>query len=120
VGPSGSDTSYGEVRHGWRIGRRWVEVDGLRAPHWAVVVVGELVDSVYRLDRWEASGPAGGGPAPDGTGDGAPDRYSFVGTRDAELERRYVGKSVAPYLGKGAQSSVAYVWCGPHWVNTAL
>jgi hypothetical protein len=48
------------------------------------------------------------------------DRYSFTGTRDAELERRYVGKSVAAHLGAGAPSPVTYVWCGPHWVNTAL
>ncbi len=131
VGPTGSDASYGRARHGWRIGRRWVDVEAPRSPRWAVVVVGELVDSVYRLDRWEASGPvaegtvgdvtAPGGPgsAPGGNGSRAPERYSFVGVRDPELDRRYVGKSVAPYLGKGSQSSVAYVWCGPHWVNTA-
>ena len=50
----------------------------------------------------------------------APERYSFVGARDPELERRYVGKSVAAYLGKGiAEARCTYVWCGPHWVNTA-
>ncbi len=129
VGPPGTDTSYGQVRHGWRIGRRWVDVDAPRSPDWVVVVVGELVDSVYRLDRWEALGPAGVGSAPGTLAPGEPgrtaeteraaDRYSFVGTRDPELERRYVGKSVTPYFGKGGQSSVAYVWCGPHWVNSA-
>lgn len=107
VGPAGTDVGYDRARHGWRIGRRWIDVDGVRAPHWAVIVVGELVDSVYRLERWEGGGERG------------PDRYSFVGARDSELEARYVGKSVAPYLGKGSPGSVAYVWCGPHWVNTA-
>ncbi len=127
VGPTGSDASYGSARHGWRIGRRWVDVEAPRSPRWAVVVVGELVDSVYRLDRWEPSRPVtggaasgvAGGTASGRTGGRSTERYSFVGTRDSELERRYAGKSVAPYLGKGPQRSVAYVWCGPHWVNTA-
>ena len=30
-----------------------------------------------------------------------PDRFSFVGSPDPELERRYVGRSVAAYLGAG-------------------
>lgn len=119
TGPPGTDLSYEGVRHGWRIGRRWTDPDGLRSPHWAVVVAGELVDSVYRLERWETSGPGGAAAAPAGTIEPTPDRYSFVGTRDPELEARYAGKSVAPYMAKGSQSSVAYVWCGPHWVNTA-
>jgi hypothetical protein len=104
-----------------------------------VVVVGELVDSVYRLDGWEASGPVAslattgaadtgaadtgaadtGAATPGAAGGGAPERYSFVGVRDPELERRYVGKSVAAYLGRGSPNAVAYVWSGPHWVNTA-
>ncbi len=118
AGPPGSDTSYDRVRHGWRVSRRWVDVCAPRSPHWAVVVVGELVDSAYRLDRWEASGPTNGASAAEKTERPA-DRYSFVGARDPELERRYAGKSVAPYFGKGAPTSVAYVWCGPHWVNSA-
>lgn len=118
AGPPGADTSYGRVRHGWRIGRRWTDVDAPRSPHWAVVVAGELVDSVYRLQRWEVFRPAGSGSDP-GEAGGASDRHSFVGARDPELERRYVGKSVAPFMGRGSQSSLAYVWCGPHWVNDA-
>ena len=47
------------------------------------------------------------------------ERYSFSGAPDEELEARYVGRSVAPYLGAGTPSQVTYVWCGPHWVNTA-
>ncbi len=117
--PPGADTSYGRVRHGWRIGRRWVDVTAPRAPKWAVVVAGELVDSVYRLDRWEAEEPGEAGSAPGGTGARQAVRYSFVGTRDVELEGRYVGKSAAPYLRSGPPGSVAYVWCGPHWVNSA-
>ncbi|MGH9080428.1 MAG: hypothetical protein ACRDYE_10220 [Acidimicrobiales bacterium] len=119
VGPVGTDASYWRARHGWRIGRRWVDVEAPRSPHWAAVVVGELVDSVYRLDGWEAASPVPDRPTPRGTGARAPEQYSFVGTRDPELERRYVGKSVAPYLGRVSQGSVSYVWCGPHWVNTA-
>ena len=47
------------------------------------------------------------------------ERYSFTGTRDAGLEDRYAGRSVAAYLGTGTPGPVTYVWCGPHWVNTA-
>jgi hypothetical protein len=120
VGPAGTDASYERARHGWRIGRRWVEVQAPRSPHWAALVVGELVESVYRLDRWEPSRPGGDGPDSGEAGRRTSERYSFVGTPDAELERRYAGKSAAPYLGRAAQGSVSYVWCGPHWVNTAL
>ncbi len=108
VGPTGSVTEYEAVRHHWRIGQRWVDLDSPRSPQWAVVVAGDLVASVYRIEGWE--------PAADGTGT-AGDRYSFVGFPDPELERRYGGRSVAAYLGSGAPSPVTYVWCGPHWVN---
>jgi len=111
VGAHGTDTSYAGARHGWRIGRRWVDTSSVRSPKWALVVAGDLVDSVYRIDGWEPS-PAVGSP-------GGVERWSFAGERDAELEDRYVGRSVAAYLGTGTPSQVTYVWCGPHWVNTA-
>ena len=111
VGP-GSDHAYEAVRHHWRVGRRWVDLDSPRSPRWAVVVVGDLVANVYRLESWE---PTRGGTGPAGAGG----RYSFVGTVDVELERRYRDRSVAPYFGDGAPAPVTYVWCGPHWVNTA-
>ena len=60
----------------------------------------------------EATGRAGG--VRSGAG-----RWSFVGTPDPELGRRYVGRNVAAYLGGGNPAPVTYVWCGPHWVNTA-
>ncbi|MGD0880811.1 MAG: hypothetical protein ABSB09_04500 [Acidimicrobiales bacterium] len=113
VGAHGTDASYESVRHGWRIGRRWVDTGSMRSPRWAVVVTGDLVDSVYRIDRWE---PA---PVPPGAGARLVERYSFTGTRDPGLEERYAGRSVSAYLGTGTPSQVTYVWCGPHWVNTA-
>jgi hypothetical protein len=119
VGPVGTDASYERARHGWRIGRRWVDVEAPRSPHWAAVVVGELVDSIYRLDHWDAAPPGSNGTPFGESGTRTPERYSFVGTRDPELERRYGGKSVAPYLGRVSPGSASYVWCGPHWVNTA-
>jgi hypothetical protein len=94
VGPHGTDASYEAARHGWRIGRRWVDTASVRSPSWAVLVSGDLVDSVYRIDGWT--------PSP-----------------DPDLEARYAGRSVAGYLGAGTPSPVTYVWCGPHWVNTA-
>ncbi len=119
AGGSGGDPSYEPARHGWRIGRRWTDLDSPRSPRWAVIVVGDLVAAVYRIQRWEPTGGSGG-TADTSHGAGRPaDRHSFVGTRDAELERRYAGKSVAAHWGAGSQSPVTYVWCGPHWVNTA-
>ncbi len=109
VGAHGADTAYATARHGWRIGRRWVDTSSARSPKWAVLVSGGLVDSVYRIDGWEPS-PASGASA---------ERWSFAGERDADLEARYAGRSVAAYLGSGTPSQVTYVWCGPHWVNTA-
>jgi hypothetical protein len=111
VGPHDADTAYGHARHGWRIGQRWVDTTSPRSPRWAVVVAGDLVDAVYRIDSWEPSPATDARP---GAG-----RWSFVGSPDAELGRRYVGRNVAAYLGDGTPAPVTYVWCGPHWVNTA-
>jgi hypothetical protein len=120
VGGTGTDASYEAVRHEWRIGRRWTDVDYPRSPRWAAIVAGDLVVGVYRIERWEPApgGRPGAGP-PSGAGGSRPlDRFSFVGSPDPELEKRYVGKSVEPYLGTGPRNPVTYVWCGPHWVNT--
>ncbi len=112
AGPHGADTAYATARHGWRIGRRWVDTESVRSPKWAVLVAGDLVDSVYRIDGWVLSET----PA---SATGGVERWSFRGERDPALEARYAGRSVAAYLGAGASSQVTYVWCGPHWVNTA-
>jgi len=106
------------VRHGWRIARRWTDPDAPHAPRWAVVVGDDLVRGVFRITGWEPS-PASAGPGRAGSADPVPPypRFSFVGTRDPELEGRYVGRSVASYRGTGAPNPVTYVWCGPHWVN---
>ncbi|HEY4929907.1 MAG TPA: hypothetical protein VIH95_12240 [Acidimicrobiales bacterium] len=112
VGPHGVPTEYASVRHGWRIGRRWIDTDSRRSPLWAVVVAGDLVDAVYRIDAWEPS------PSPTGTGAGT-ERFSFVGTPATELDARYAGRSVRAYLGGSTPNAVTYVWCGPHWVDTA-
>ncbi len=109
VGGIGADPTYEVVRHGWRIGRNWIDLDSARSPQWAVIVAGTLVAAVHRIDQWQ--------PTPAAPGDRS-GRYSFVGPPDPELERRYLGKSVAAYLGAGPPSPITYVWCGPHWVNT--
>ena len=110
VGPHGSATDYASARHGWRIGKRWVDAASGRSPTWAAVVAGDLVDAVYRIDAWVPSPSAAGAVS---------DRFSFVGTPDPELDARYAGRSVRAYLGTGTPSAITYVWCGPHWVNTA-
>jgi hypothetical protein len=118
VADPGAGLGYEEVRHGWRVGRRWTDPSAARSPRWAVVVDGELVVDVYRLTGWDAtprSGPEARAARPAGGPGVLVERYSFVGARDAELARRYVGRSVAPWLGP-APGPVTYVWCGPNWV----
>ncbi len=120
VGGTGTDPAYELVRHSWRIGRRWIDLESPRSPQWAVIVVGDLVAGVYKLEAWEPTRRGAHSPKPAGGTPSAIDRYSFVGTPDPELETRYAGKNVAPYLGASGQNPVTYVWCGPHWVNTPL
>jgi hypothetical protein len=113
VDPQGAPTEYPSVRHGWPIGRPWIDTDSRRSPLWAVVVAaGDLVDAVYRIDGWEPS------PRPTGAGAGG-EHYSFVGTPAPELDARYAGRSVRDYLGTGAPGAVTYVGCGPDWTDTA-
>jgi len=95
------------ARHPWRIGRRWTDPEAPRSPKWAVIVVDDLVRAVCSIDGWEPSGD----PATPAT------RYILLGRSDPELERRYLGRSVASYRAPGSQNPVTYVWCGPHWVN---
>jgi hypothetical protein len=118
VGGTGSDPSYDAARHGWRIGRRWTDLDSPRSPKWAVIVVADLVAAIYRIEGWETdrTPPGRDRPVPAA---GLGDRYSFAGWRDPDLEQRYGGRSVSGYLGSAVQGPVTYVWCGPHWVNTA-
>ena len=56
--------------------------------------------------------PSAGGAGSGGT-------LSFAGAPDPGLDDRYARRSVADYLGAGSPSAVTYVWCGPHWINTA-
>ncbi len=136
VGDRGADTGYETARHDWRIGRRWTDPQSSRSPRWAVIVAGELVVAVYAIERWEPT-PLPGPPGPSGEAGAraftarSTYRHSFIGTRDEELEARYVGRSVGAYLGAGpgrgpvsgrgrgvgVHNQVTYVWCGPHWVN---
>ncbi len=139
IGAEGADTGYENVRHGWRIGRRWTDPDAARSPRWAVIVDGEMVIGVYRIEGWEPT-PLPGRPGPAGPSGTTRStyRHSFVGRRDHQLEARYLGRSVASYLGAGprpgaparsgvgastgtgvppaigAPNQVAYVGCGPH------
>ncbi len=111
VGPHDADTAYGHARHGWRIGQRWVDTPSPRSPRWAVVVAGDLVDAVYRIDSWEPSPATEARPGPAaGPSSGRPMPSSGAATWDA---------TSAAYLGDGTPAPVTYVWCGPHWVNTA-
>ena len=109
VGGRGTDTTYELARRGWPIDPQWTDLESRRAPRWAAVVAGDLVDAVYRIDGWEPS-TAPAGPV---------ERYSFIGTRDAELESRYVGRSARGHLGTGTPGQVTYVWSGPEWIDPA-
>ena len=92
--------SGGSLEGPWRIGRRWADAGAPRAPRWAFGVDDGRVVAAGRIERWD---DAGGG------------RFLLATVADPAVGDRYVGRSVAAYLAPGA--SVAYVWCGPHWVN---
>jgi hypothetical protein len=112
VGEAGSDASYEVARRGWRIARRYTDVDSPRSPRWAVIVAGDLVAAVFRIEGWEIERPRGPAGRPLAFGPG--DRYSFVGRPDPDLEKRYGGRSVAAYTGPAATNPLTYVGCGPH------
>ena len=114
IGPHGTPADYEQVRHGWRMARRWMDIASPRSPRWAAIVAGDLVATVYRIDRWEPS-PSPSLPA---VGFGVL-RFSFVGTPSRELDDRYVGRSVSAHLGRGTPSAITYIGCGPHWVDMA-
>jgi hypothetical protein len=119
LGGTTADPAYESARHGWRIGKRWIDPDSPRSPRLAVFVVGDLVTAVYRIERWEPTPSEAGRSGPHPGAATSTGRYSLVGVVDPELERRYRGRTVAAYLGGGSPSRVTYVRCGPHWVNTA-
>jgi hypothetical protein len=131
VGDQGADTAYDahtayeNVRHGWRVGRRWTDPRSPRSPRWAVIVAGEMVVAVYDIESWEPT-PVPGPSRRDGTTTTtttttatatarataraiataratarSSSRYSFIGVRDEELERRYLGRNVTSYLDAG-------------------
>lgn len=84
----------------YRAARQWWKVSpGRRSPDIAMVVVGGIVRSVYRLDpkRWKES-PEGG-------------RWRFTGKRDPDLEAQYVGGDVSHLLPAGTRTPVRYVNC---------
>ncbi len=114
VGGSGSDWAYESVRHGWRIARRFTDLDSPRAPKWAAIVTADLVAAVYRIEGWENDRPARRPDDPSDCRPGPGDRYSFFGRRDPELEKRYRGRSVSAYGGGFASNPLTYVGCGPH------
>ncbi len=95
------------VRHGWRIGRRWIDPRSSRSPRWAVIVAGELVVAVYGIERWEPTplpGPGRCRPAPR---EPPPSparstyRHSFIGERDHELEAAVRGEERGGLPGAG-------------------
>jgi hypothetical protein len=111
VGGPGADPSYDAARHGWRIALRWTDPAAPRSPQWAVLVVADLVAAVYRIDRWEPHRSLSAPTAPPDPGPG--DRYCFVGERDADMEERYRGRSVAAYrVGSHPAPPLTYVGCG--------
>ena len=95
-----SPGSDGTLAGPWRVGRRWADAGAPRAPRWALGVDDGRVVAAGRIERWD---DAGGG------------RFLLASVSDPVVADRYVGRSVAAYLAPGA--SIAYVWCGPHWVN---
>jgi hypothetical protein len=95
------DEIYDATRAWWRI-----SLSRASQAQWAFAVHAGLVRAVFRIDRWEhpTAADIAAGPRRQG-------RIGFVGHRDVEMEKRYLGADVTPYLRSGAQNPVTYVNC---------
>ena len=87
-----SDAELYEATRKW-----WVMNPDRHDCDWAFSVVGGKVLAVYRIDNWEPHPESG--------------RWAFRGSRDAGMERRYVGADVTEYLPQGFAGPVRYVNC---------
>ena len=88
------------VRHGWRIGRRWTD------PVAPVAPVGG--HRGRRAGRRPSTGSTAGSPSPAGTaggGQAAGPATPSSASRTPSSRSRYVGRSVAAYLGRRAARS---------------
>jgi uncharacterized protein len=102
--PGMSDVALYEATRGvWKVGRRR---DNAR---YALAVIEGMVKDVFDISYWQ---PALTTPYATRKLDVnlARGRWEFIGKRAADdIRQRYLGKSVAHYLKKGAQNPIAYV-----------
>jgi hypothetical protein len=91
---------YEVTRGWWRVGAR------ARSARWAFSVAGGLVRAVYRIDGWVE--PTAEDVAEDAR---RAVRLAFVGSRDSEMEARYLGADVTAFFPRGAQNAIRYVNC---------
>ena len=90
-----------KTRKWWRVGARRLKAD------WAFAVVEGTVRAVFRIEDWEEPTTRDLEGKPHRIG-----RWAFRGTRDPEMEAKYVGCDVRDYLGsQGAQNPIKYINC---------
>ena len=85
-----------EVTRQW-----WRMAPNRRKPDWAFSVYNGIVRAVYRIDSWEQEPPTAQRKR----------RWAFHGTRDPEMEKRYLWRDVSRYLSHGTQNPIKYVNC---------
>ena len=95
---------YDAIRGTWVVGPRREEA------MYALAIYQNIVREVYKIAQWLPTGSTFRGDSPEG--DESTDRWEFVGTRaEAEIRKKYLGRSVDEYLKKYAQNPVKYVNC---------
>ena len=95
---------YDATRGTWVVGPRREDA------RYALAVYQNIVREVYEIAQWLRAGSTFYAKRP--KGDTATKRWEFVGTRaEAEIRKKYLGRSVDEYLKKYAQNPVKYVNC---------
>jgi hypothetical protein len=95
---------YDATRGTWVVGPRREEA------RYALAIYQNIIREVYKIAKWLPAGSTFRGDTPEG--DESTDRFEFVGTRaEAEIRKKYLGRSVDEYLKKYAQNPVKYVNC---------
>lgn len=84
---------YERTRQWWKIGESKREVGACGAPDWAFAVAGGVVRAVYRITVWEQATDMELAKEPTHAG-----RWAFRGTRDVDMEDRYLNGDVSRYM----------------------
>lgn len=100
LGPSARTGAqlYEATRCWWTVGKARMS-GGEFSPEHALAVIDGSVVAAYRIDGWELRRN--------------PAKAAFIGVRDEQMERRYLGADVSQYFPPGAQNPLRFVNCPP-------